>query len=116
MNRRICVFAGIMSLFTLGANWTFVVYMSRTGCINAIKPPRNFPQGLKPLILLAVFGTTEVVPFQIRFMQPVLEPSFAILMVVGVALGVYAGLRQSKLWFAIAGLNLFSYLLELAVS
>src|ERR1017187_2114968 len=24
----------------------------------------KFPQGLKPLILLAVFGTTEVVPFQ----------------------------------------------------
>jgi len=37
---------------------------TRVCCINAIKPPRNFPQGLKPLILLAVFGTTEVVPFQ----------------------------------------------------
>ena len=24
----------------------------------------KFPQGLKPLILLAIFGTTEVVPFQ----------------------------------------------------
>jgi hypothetical protein len=47
----------------------------------------KFPQGLKPLILLAVFGMTEVVPFQspiisarlkscpfkARFMQPVLE-------------------------------------------
>src|ERR1035438_576060 len=40
-----------------------------TGCINAIKPPRSFPQGLKPLILLAVFGTTEVVPFQTRFLS-----------------------------------------------
>jgi hypothetical protein len=32
----------------------------------------KFPQGLKPLILLAIFGTTEVVPFQ----DPIVSASF----------------------------------------
>ena len=34
------------------------------GCINPLSRRKSFPQGLKPAILLALFGTTEVVPFQ----------------------------------------------------
>ena len=35
---------------------------ARTGCINDIQVPECNPQGLKPLIIPASFGTTEVVP------------------------------------------------------
>src|ERR1035438_1386975 len=37
---------------------------ARTGCINTGRPTRNIPQGLKPRILCACYGTTKVLPFQ----------------------------------------------------
>ncbi len=35
---------------------------TRTGCINDIQVKEGSPQGLKPLVIPASFGTTEVVP------------------------------------------------------
>ena len=45
---------------------------ARAGCINPVHEQEDIPQGLKPAVLLVNCGTTEVVPFQGSFMQPVL--------------------------------------------
>ena len=34
------------------------------GLVNVSWAMKNIPEGLKPAILLTLFGTTEVVPFQ----------------------------------------------------
>ena len=47
---------------------------ARAGCINPVHEQEDIPQGLKPAVLLVNCGTTEVVPFQGSFMQPVLVP------------------------------------------
>jgi hypothetical protein len=90
MNKRLAIFAGLLSIFTLGTNWAFMVYMSRQynpGAIKIWEPFRSHPTA-----------------------------SLGIWMVMGVCSGVYAGIKHSRYWFAVAGLNLVTYVLELCVS
>jgi hypothetical protein len=90
VSRRVAAIAGGISVVTLGVNWGVVAYMSlqyNPGSIRLWEPFKSHPAA-----------------------------SFGLCMAIGICSGVYAGLRHSRIWFLAAGLNLASYLLELAAS
>jgi hypothetical protein len=72
-------------------------FNARTGCINPVRNQEDIPQGLKPAVLLVFCGTTEVVPFQSLFMQPVLAIQYVTTLHLGIARNKYRDCVGS--WF-----------------
>jgi hypothetical protein len=82
--------SGIASIVALLINWARVVYLARQYDPGSVR----------------LWGPLDAHPALV----------LAVVMVLGVGAGIFAGLKSSKLWWLVAVLNLVSYCLELAAS